>query len=149
MSEVEKNGADTVILERAERFLPEAAQNPPVMSNPGIALQTEPARENPSELLDCQVQRQGNFFRICGRLPEDSLDTESRIFVRVDHQNCLEAFPMDLPSEGKIWPEGYCLHLPQEIFHDSVHLEVMTEKGGGLTIVTEGDLELPGTPKES
>lgn len=34
MSEVDEKNADTVIVERAERFLPEMAQSPPIMEGP-------------------------------------------------------------------------------------------------------------------
>ena len=145
LSDVDRTGADTVIMERAERFLPEAAQNPPVIQNPGIRLPAEPEKTDPADLLDCEVTRQGLYYRICGRLPELP-ETESRIFVRADRQVCMEAFPMDLKTEDGVFDSGYCLHIPQDRAGESVHLEVMTEIGGVLTTVSEGDLPMPEAP---
>lgn len=103
--------AGVVIVERAERFLPDDAGDPPKMM-------AFPAAETPESLrpVDCDVQialpdeDTGEVFvRLSGSLPEDQLETESRVFVDPGDGLLYEAMPVHTDQD-----EGFVMYLQDD-----------------------------------
>lgn len=128
MEDLALQNADTLIVERAQRFLPEMAENPPVMSAPvatecpetetvqdsgGTAAETEAAQDGvggaAAEMETVQdgaeeitEERFGAYDKISGFVKAEYLDTRSRIYLRCADDTIYEAFPAVLArGEGK------------------------------------------------
>lgn len=117
--------ADTLIIERAERFLPDMAVNAPVMQ--AEAVEEDMVRKisaagiitEPEEGI--QAEEMGVNLILKGILPMDSLQTETRIFVRVNGDTLYEAFPVS-DKEGR---EGFQLTLNAELAEGDEVYEVL------------------------
>lgn len=60
LMDVETHSADTVIIERAERFLPEMSQFPPVLTAKGISLTEDQELQGSDGAIDVKIKPQGN-----------------------------------------------------------------------------------------
>ena len=142
MSEVDEKNADTVIVERAERFLPEMAQLPPIMEGPEGQVNVTEEDTVPAGAGAVQCEIQGNLEKITGCIEEKYLDTDSRIYIRLNHNKIYEAFPMDVSTEdGKTDSSGFCLYLDRSLLAaDGNQIEIFTDNKdsariiGGLTL---------------
>ena len=142
MSEVDEKNADTVIVERAERFLPEMAQLPPIMEGPECQVNVTEEDTVPAGAGAVQCEIQGNLEKITGCIEEKYLDTDSRIYIRLNHDKIYEAFPMDVSTEdGKTDSSGFCLYLDCSLLAaDGNQIEILTGNKdsariiGGLTL---------------
>ena len=142
MSEVDEKNADTVIVERAERFLPEMAQSPPIMEGPECQVNVTEEDTVPAGAGAVQCEIQGNLEKITGCIEEKYLDTDSRIYIRLNHNKIYEAFPMDVSTEdGKTDSSGFCLYLDRSLLAaDGNQIEIFTDNKdsariiGGLTL---------------
>ena len=142
MSEVDEKNADTVIVERAERFLPEMAQLPPIMEGPECQVNVTEEDTVPAGAGAVQCEIQGNLEKITGCIEEKYLDTDSRIYIRLNHNKIYEAFPMDVSTEdGKTDSSGFCLYLDRSLLAaDGNQIEIFTDNKdsariiGGLTL---------------
>ena len=142
MSEVDEKNADTVIVERAERFLPEMAQSPPIMEGPECQVNVTEEDTVPAGAGAVQCEIQGNLEKITGCIEEKYLDTDSRIYIRLNHNKIYEAFPMDVSTEdGKTDSSGFCLYLDRSLLAaDGNQIEILTGNKdsariiGGLTL---------------
>ena len=115
--------ADTLIVERAERFLPDTAMNPPVMA--GLMLQALPAQtvsvgsyelavgsEADSE-LDVSLVQDGMYYRLDGLLNAEDCDVNASVYVRVNGADIYEAFPVTVRgTDGSMNSYGYRLYKP-------------------------------------
>ena len=142
MSEVDEKNADTVIVERAERFLPEMAQSPPIMEGPECQVNVTEEDTVPAGAGAVQCEIQGNLEKITGCIEEKYLDIDSRIYIRLNHDKIYEAFPMDVSTEdGKTDSSGFCLYLDRSLLAaDGNQIEILTGNKdsariiGGLTL---------------
>ena len=142
MSEVDEKNADTVIVERAERFLPEMAQSPPIMEGPECQVNVTEEDTVPAGAGAVQCEIQGNLEKITGCIEEKYLDIDSRIYIRLNHDKIYEAFPMDVSTEdGKSDSSGFCLYLDRSLLAaDGNQIEILTGNKdsariiGGLTL---------------
>lgn len=142
MSEVDEKNADTVIVERAERFLPEMAQLPPIMEGPECQVNVTEEDTVPAGAGAVQCEIQGNLEKITGCIEEKYLDTDSRIYIRLNHNKIYEAFPMDVSTEdGKTDSSVFCLYLDRSLLAaDGNQIEIFTDNKdsariiGGLTL---------------
>lgn len=78
MTDLAEHQADTVIVERAERFLPEMAENPPQMEAPQLtvgAVMEPEMEENARNTVTAEVQ--GDLVKVSGLMDEAILDTDS------------------------------------------------------------------------
>ena len=124
LSDVEEHGADTVIFERAERFLPDTAANPPVVPGRKVKGLTG------ERLLDAYVatkeeglSQYNQFLKIAGYV-EEALGNE-KIYLRLDGGALYEALPATL-LEGEVrHPAGYILYLPVGEMPQSISVEVV------------------------
>lgn len=128
MSEVDEKDADTVIVERAERFLPEMAQSPPVMEGPERQITVTEEETASDGVYDVQYEQQGNLGKLTGCISKKYLNTEGRIYIRVNRDKIYEAFPMDVATEdGEDISEGFCLYLDNNcLAADGNQFEIFT-----------------------
>ena len=90
--------------------------------------------------VQCEIQ--GNLEKITGCIEEKYLDTDSRIYIRLNHNKIYEAFPMDVSTEdGKTDSSGFCLYLDRSLLAaDGNQIEIFTDNKdsariiGGLTL---------------
>lgn len=93
MADMESHQADVVIVERAQRFLPEMAANPPVMQAP-LALAGKETKEILNGAREVAVEEYGNYWKISGRIDPEYLDVKSEIYLRFADGSVREAFPV-------------------------------------------------------
>lgn len=166
LSDVDTNMADTVIVERAERFLPEMVQSPPVMDATlvaapyGMPEQWDNNMESvPDGAREVKMIRQGMKSKITGIVSSEYLDTDTRIYVRINDQNLYEAFPMDVKTDAGIDNGGFCLYLSQESFENNTpvaaaepvgNVQAAAEPIGNVQAAAEpiGNVQLPVDAEE-
>ena len=106
MDDIFDYDADALVIEKAERFLPELAANPPMM----VAPEAETDAEFTDEIEDLLVDEENVYLTVSGLVPEEELQTESRIYIRVNGEEVFEAFPYT-DEEGR---ERFQAALPDE-----------------------------------
>lgn len=127
LMDVETHSADTVIIERAERFLPEMSQFPPVLTAKEISLTEDQELQGSDGAVDVKIKPQGMTAQLSGRIKEGLLDTDSRIYLKVNG-SVYEAFPMDVKVEEDLDDNGFCLYLPSELVAaDGNDVEILIE----------------------
>lgn len=127
LMDVETHSADTVIIERAERFLPEMSQFPPVLTAKEISLTEDQELQGSDGAVDVKIKPQGMTAQLSGRIKEGLLDTDSRIYLKVNG-SVYEAFPMDVKVEEDLDDNGFCLYLLSELVAaDGNDVEILIE----------------------
>ena len=140
LTDVDTMAADTVIVERAERFLPEMAERAPVMPAPERIVSTGEDKADPEAVKDMEIITQGNYLKISGRIAEKYLDTESRIYVRTDGDKVYEAFPNDVTlDDGSTDCGGFILYLPVGTATEKSNLEILTGNDESADIIFAKD----------
>lgn len=140
LTDVDTMAADTVIVERAERFLPEMAESAPVMPAPERTVSTGEDKADPEAVKDMEIITQGNYLKISGRIAEKYLDTESRIYVRTDGDKVYEAFPNDVTlDDGSTDCGGFTLYLPVGTATEKSNLEILTGNDESADIIFAKD----------
>jgi hypothetical protein len=176
ISEVDTAAADTVIIECAERFLPERAATPPKMEansvlwdgelvydlNPAVAVadgdakNTEDvdsdsdvdqtaaaasdsdAEQSAAAVPDLEMSTIGVTTQITGRIQNDLLETDTRIYIRINGLDIYEAFPMDVVTDEGTDSGGFCLYLSSnQVITGQNLIEVMVRDGETLTIISQ------------
>lgn len=128
LSDVDTTNADTVIIERAERFLPEMSQFPPVIAAKEIHLDGEEKVAASDAATDLKMKPQGTVVQISGCIKDGYLDTDSQIYLRING-TAYEAFPMDIAQEEELNDNGFCLYLSSELVAaDGNDVEVLIKK---------------------
>lgn len=140
LTDVDTMAADTVVVERAERFLPEMAESAPVMPAPERTVSTGEDKADPEAVKDLEIITQGNYLKISGRIAEKYLDTESRIYVRTDGDKVYEAFPNDVTlDDGSTDCGGFTLYLPVGTATEKSNLEIFTGNDESADIIFAKD----------
>ncbi len=139
LTDVEAHQADTVMIVRAERFLPEMVSSPPAMEAMAVAYEgqiLEPADAG-GGAADLVLKNQGLLKQISGRILPGYLDDQTRIFVRIDGNALYEAFPMDLElPDGSTDPGGFCLYVRGDtILADGTLVEVFRGDESSLELI--------------
>lgn len=137
LSDIDTTGADTVVVERAERFLPEMAVSAPVMAGPAVvpeSLLNQDAEDGATDLASKTV---GNMVQITGRIKPEYLDTDTQIYLRINQAGVYEAFPVDVKLEdGTLDDGGFCLYLySASLAPGENNLEVVTKDDQGYHII--------------
>ena len=128
LNDVDTNAADTVIIERAERFLPEMSQFPPVLAASEVTLDAEEETLAEDGATDVKMKPQGTVVQVSGCIREGYLDTDSQIYLRINGA-VYEAFPMDVAQGEELNDNGFCLYLPSELAAaDGNDLEILIKK---------------------
>ncbi len=127
--------ADTVIVERAERFLPDMGQNPPVAQAPLAILEYDSAsewEENGTNAANCQTSEEGLYLKFSGTIDEKMVQTESQIYLRIDGEYTYEAFPVSIDTGETVSDYGYAVYIEKENLEDEegkIELFVTTDQG--------------------
>lgn len=144
LMDVEVNAADTVVVERAERFLPDMAQNPPVMEAPLVTL-TQKAEETAMDgAKEVQMKTLGPNVQISGLVKDEYLENRSRIYLRINGKAVYEAFPRDVERGEEICEQGFFLQLPAEKLIPGAErntVEVLTETDGICHVIYKNTLK--------
>lgn len=141
LMDVETHSADTVIIERAERFLPEMSQFPPVLTAKEISLTENEELQGSDGAVDVKIKPQGMTAQLSGRIKEGLLDTDSRIYLKVNG-SVYEAFPMDVKVEENLDDNGFCLYLPSELVAaDGNDVEILIEKDNKIYNIYQNNIE--------
>lgn len=131
--------ADTVIAERAERFIPDMAENPPVMQAPLVLLDYEETAFE--EAADCKVTDEGLYLKISGVIHENCMKPDSQIFLRLDGEFVYEAFPVTMVSEEAKSDYGYAVYLIKENLEgESGRVELFVGDSGELIKVLDTEI---------
>lgn len=138
MTDLAEHQTDTVIVERAERFLPEMAENPPQMEAPQLtvgAVMEPEMEENARGTVTAEVQ--GDLVKVSGLVDEAILDTDSRIAIRRNGGDTFEAFPLTLGQEdGSSSDYGFLAYFAADSWmQDQEQIEVLIEKDGTWILV--------------
>lgn len=142
LSDVDINKADTVIVERAERFLPEMAQSPPVMTAVPVS-ENNIFKDNgqiSDGAYDIQMVRQGIQLKITGRIQPEYVSTNTQIYVRRDGGETCEAFPMDVKTDSGTDDNGFCIYVPLSEAEDTDehNLGIFCKTGNDIVCVYNG-----------
>lgn len=141
LMDVETHSADTVIIERAERFLPEMSQFPPVLIAKEISLTEDQELQGSDGAVDVKIKPQGMTAQFSGRIKEGLLDTDSRIYLKVNG-SVYEAFPMDVKVEENLDDNGFCLYLPSELVAaDGNDVEILIEKDNKIYNIYQNNIK--------
>lgn len=140
--------ADTVIMERAERFLPNVAANPPVMPAPIVELDAD--MPTADEELDSEAQEVSNitaepwgiYYQIQGYIDPQYVADDSRIYVRINDDLTYEAFPATLERDENTCDTAFVLYLyTEELPLEENTAEVIVETDGDFRTVYTGALQ--------
>ena len=130
MTDLTERGADTVIVERAERFLPEVAENPPVMEGPLLLIEEE-GQAQPASVTDVKATQQGLYVRLEGIIEEEALKTDSRICVRINGTDAYEAFPVTVQQGETRRDGGFVLYLSAQNWQAGREkVEILVQRDG-------------------
>lgn len=141
LMDVETHSADTVIIERAERFLPEMSQFPPVLTAKEISLTENEEIQGSDGAVDVKIKPQGMTAQLSGRIKEGLLDTDSRIYLKVNG-SVYEAFPMDVKVGENLDDNGFCLYLPSELVAaDGNDVEILIEKDNKIYNIYQNNIK--------
>ena len=141
LMDVETHSADTVIIERAERFLPEMSQFPPVLTAKEISLTEDQELQGSDGAVDVKIKPQGMTAQLSGRIKVGLLDTDSRIYLKVNG-SVYEAFPMDVKVEENLDDNGFCLYLPSELVAaDGNDVEILIEKDNKIYNIYQNNIK--------
>ena len=141
LMDVETHSADTVIIERAERFLPEMSQFPPVLTAKEISLTEDEELQGSDGAVDVKIKPQGMTAQLSGRIKEGLLDTDSRIYLKVNG-SVYEAFPMDVKVGENLDDNGFCLYLPSELVAaDGNDIEILIEKDNKIFNIYQNNIK--------
>ena len=141
LTDVETPSADTVIIERAERFLPEMSQFPPVLTAKEISLTENEELQGSDGAVDVKIKPQGMTAQLSGRIKEGLLDTDSRIYLKVNG-SVYEAFPMDVKVGENLDDNGFCLYLPSELVAaDGNDVEILIEKDNKIYNIYQNNIK--------
>ena len=112
LNELDEQEADALVIERAERFLPDMASQAPEMEAVALDLNLN---LNDSVLksaikTDVKTKARGEYIQVSGTLPSGSYKERSRIYVRVNGEESYEAFPVSVADHT----EGFSMFLRKE-----------------------------------
>ncbi len=109
--------ADTVIVERSERFLPDMGKNPPVAQAPLVMLNTgdcELLGEDDANYATCETSDEGLYLKFSGTVEKEQMQTDSQIYLRLDGEYVYEAFPVTVETEEGVSDYGYAACIEKE-----------------------------------
>lgn len=117
--------ADTLIIERAERFLPDMAANAPVMQAEELEAEAAQKINDVGKLVEpeeeLQAEEIGVNLIVTGIVPSEALQPGTQIYIRVNGDKIYEAFPMS-DKEGR---EGFQLTLNAELMQGGEQYEIL------------------------
>ncbi len=141
LTDVDTMAADTVIVERAERFLPDMAEHPPVMEAPLALLKGEEMEAALDGAFGVVMKRLGMNFQISGQIAEQYLDWNSEIYVRFNGEMTYEAFPNSVTSGEGITDNGFTLYLgTDKLLASGNTMEILVHGEDGVKKIYENSI---------
>ncbi len=117
LQDLSEHEADALVIERAERFLPDMAQLAPEMEAPTVVW--DAAVMGPAVKAEClEETAKGEYTQVTGAIPMYALKEQSRIYIRIDKYKCYEAFLVST-ADGQ---EGFSLLIRNEELQDTGHM---------------------------
>lgn len=98
LSDIFTYEADALVIERAERFLSELAENPPSMMAPILDYEVLGEVDFQQGIQNLMETEQGIYTVVTGALAEGSYETDSRVYIRVNGLVTYEAFPVSFEN---------------------------------------------------
>lgn len=137
LSDVDTQNADTVIVERAERFLPNMAENPPVLEGSLSLLKGAESEVAADGAEGVTMRRQGLLFQITGKIKPEYLDWNSKIYLRFNGGMAYEAFPRSENGDDG----AFTLYLSTDKLIDPENtVEILVERDENLEKIYENNI---------
>lgn len=138
-------GAGTVVVERAERFIPNMARNAPIMQAVPLAELSALEGAQAVEPFSVESIQQGaELTTLTGELPPEALEATSRIFVCLGGELYYEA----LPQCGQDGSQQFVITLPSGLF-ERYGGEVELLAGSGALAAGLDFVELSGAQQRA
>lgn len=142
LSDVDTNAADTVIAERAERFLPEMSEAAPVMETVPVPRNGEIAETALDGAADVQMKSYGPRVQITGRVNGEYLDTRTEIYISLNGGELYEAVPVCVEADGAVDDGGFSLYLVADKIPSGENtVEVITKDEESFEIIYQNILK--------
>ncbi len=132
-------GADTVILERAERNLSGFSREPALMQAPVTKVTVQ--GEETDSATTVEVSRNGAYWQIQGLVDPDLFEEDTQILVRIRWQETgsettYQPFYLSVETEDEVQDNGYLMYLlANEANSGSVEIQVIISQGEGYQVV--------------
>ena len=148
LEEIAYSGVDTVLIERAERFLPDMAREAPVFPAPLSELRSSDLKRR--EELDseavCSMEEDGFYLRFSGEISSAGLDSDALIYLSLNGEQFFEATPV-ISENGSDY--GFTAYIEKERFEEnSFSVSVCVKQNDILTELTAFDFSYEGTAFE-
>lgn len=102
--DLDEHDADVVIVERAERFLPDMAENPPVMQAPEVEKEGKTVVNAAEDAIsNLTVEEAGDYWKITGLVEKTYLENKAEIYLHFPDGKTYEAFPATF-----VWNSSRC-----------------------------------------
>lgn len=142
LSDVDTYQASAVVIERAERFLPEMAAAPPVLAGTSAVWEGEILEKAVSGTSHIEMKTQGLMKQITGAVLPEYLEADSEIYLRINDTSLYEAFPMNIETEDAVDDGGFCLYLGADLLQEGpATIEVMVRNGNTMEIISKQQVE--------
>ena len=117
------------------------SQFPPVLAAKEISLTENEELQGSDGAVDVKIKPQGMTAQLSGRIKEGLLDTDSRIYLKVNG-SVYEAFPMDVKVGENLDDNGFCLYLPSELVAaDGNDVEILIEKDNKIYNIYQNNIK--------
>lgn len=142
LSDADTYQADAVVVERAERFLPEMAAAPPVLEASPVIWEKEIAEKSDNGTSWITMKPQGVIMQITGRILPEYLKTDSEIYLRINGASIYEAFPMSIENGDNVDSGGFCLYVGVEKLQEGPDfIEIMVRNDHTMEIISKQQVE--------
>lgn len=142
LSDVDTYQASAVVIERAERFLPEMAAAPPVLMGSSAVWEGETLEKAGNGTSHIEMKTQGIMKVITGAILPEYLAADSEIYLRINGTSLYEAFPMNIETEDDVDDGGFCLYLGADTLTEgTAQIEVMVRNGNTMEIISKQQVE--------
>ena len=109
VKDIESVKANVLIIEKAERFLPQLAENPPKL--PATEIEGNPVGMRAMESASFKTSSVNGYTTITGTLAEGSYGDNTKTYIRIDGKHWYEAYPFH--KDGKECFQLYVEELPE------------------------------------
>ena len=109
VKDIESVKANVLIIEKAERLLPQLAENPPKL--PATEIEGNPVGMRAMESASFKTSSVNGYTTITGTLAEGSYGDNTKTYIRIDGKHWYEAYPFH--KDGKECFQLYIEELPE------------------------------------
>lgn len=135
-SDVDTYQADAVVIERAERFLPDMGAAPPVLEGSAAAWEGEIVQAEEDGASLNEMKTWGTTIQITGSVLPEYLDTDTEIYLRINGTSVYEAFPMSIELDDGVDDGGFCLYIGTDKLQQGQNtIEVMIKNDNTMEVL--------------